>query len=146
MFGIEDAIAAGSKLIDDIVTRVWPDATEVEKAKIAQATAEIQNGYNTILAQIKVNEAEANNPHLFVAGWRPFIGWVGGFGLGYQLLFSPIANGVAAAFGLPATIFPGIDTSLLQTLIGGMLGLGVARSYEKVNGVETKNFGKNARG
>lgn len=74
---------------------------------------------------------------MFVAGWRPFMGWVGGLGLGYELVFKPIVNGILLIFG--STVgFPGIDISLLQTVVGGVLGLGLARSYDKVKGVGTK--------
>jgi hypothetical protein len=141
MFGIDDAIAAGSKLIDDIVTRIWPDATEVEKAKLAQLSSQIQNEYNLVLAQLKVNEIEAANPHVFVAGWRPFIGWIGGLGLGYELLFKPIVNGLLLVFGMNP-FFPGVDINLLQTVVGGILGLGLARTWEKTKDVATSQIGK----
>lgn len=141
MFGIDDAIAAGSKLIDDVVTRIWPDATEVEKAKLAQTSAEIQNQYNVILGQLAINQEEAKSPHWFVAGWRPFIGWIGGLGIGYEILFKPIANGICAAFGIPGP-FMGVDISLLQSVVGGMLGLGIARSWDKKNDADTKRIGK----
>lgn len=137
MFGIDDAVAAGSKLIDDVVTRIWPDATEVEKAKIAQVTEQAKQEMASVLGQLEINKVEAAHPSIFVAGWRPFIGWVGGFGVGYQVLLMPIGNGLAAMFGFPP-VFAGVDVSLLQSLIGGMLGLGIARSWDKKNGADTK--------
>lgn len=139
MFGIDDAVAAGSKLIDDVVTRIWPDATEVEKAKISQVTEQAKIELSGLLGQLEINKAEAAHPSIFVAGWRPFIGWVGGLGVGYQVLLMPIGNGIAACFGLP-TVFIGVDISLLQSLIGGMLGLGLARSWDKKNGADTKQL------
>lgn len=139
MFGIDDAVAAGSKLIDDVVTRIWPDATEIEKAKLAQASAEIQQQYALVLGQLDIDKTEAAHPSVFVAGWRPAIGWVGAAGLGYQVLFMPILNGLCLVFGIPAP-FPAVDVQLLQTLIGGMLGLGIARSWDKSNGTDTKGF------
>jgi hypothetical protein len=141
MFGIDDAIAAGSKLIDDVVTRIWPDATVIEKAKLDQVTAGIQNEFNVILGQLAINQEEAKNPHVFVAGWRPFIGWVGGLGIGYQILFAPIANGLCLMIGIPAP-FLGVDIGLLQSVVGGMLGLGIARSVDKSKGVATTRVGK----
>lgn len=89
--------------------------------------------------KIKLTEMQNVNPHWFVAGWRPFIGWVCGLGIAYQVLLAPVLNGLLMAFGVTSA-FPLVDTALLQSLIGGMLGLGVARSYEKSKNVETKGF------
>lgn len=141
MFGIDDAISAGANLITKILDKVAPDADEEIKSKLTLALTEMQNEYAMTLKQIDVNIAEANNPHWFVAGWRPFIGWVCGLGIGYQVLISPVLNGILASFGVPSP-FPLVDTALLQTLIGGMLGLGVARSYEKGKGVDTAGLSK----
>ena len=141
MLGIDDAVAAGSKLIDDVVTRIWPDATEVEKAKIAQVTEQAKQEMASVLGQLEINKTEAAHPSVFVAGWRPFVGWIGGLGIGYQVLFMPIGNDIAAMFGFPP-IFVGTDISLLQSLIGGMLGLGIARSWDKNNGTDTKILAK----
>jgi len=141
MFGIDDAIAAGANLITKILDKVAPDADEAEKNKLTLALTEMQNEYAATLKQIDVDNTEAANPHWFVAGWRPFIGWVSGLGIGYQVLLSPILNGILGTFGIPAP-FPLVDTSLLQTLIGGMLGLGLARSYDKSKGIDTTGLTK----
>jgi len=66
---------------------------------------------------------------LFVAGWRPFIGWISGLALAYQYLIRPFM----AAF-LPQYTFPGLDENLWQ-LMTGMLGLGAYRTFEKYQGV-----------
>lgn len=139
MFGIDDAITAGASLIAKITDKMAPDADIEVKGKITSALQEMQNSYAVTLRQIDVNNTEASNPHVFIAGWRPFIGWVGGFGIAYQVLLSPLLNGLLLVLGYPAS-FPVVDTSLLQTLVGGMLGLGVARTYEKSKGVSTQAF------
>lgn len=93
------------------------------------------------LSQLKVNEAEAQNPNVFVAGWRPFIGWICGAALLYQYLFFPLAVYVASFFSEQAVTrllnAPKLDDNLWQLLIG-MLGLGALRSFEKVKGVASK--------
>jgi hypothetical protein len=93
------------------------------------------------LSQLKVNEAEAQNPNVFVAGWRPFIGWICGAALFYQYLFFPLAVYVASFFSEEAVTrllnAPKLDDNLWQLLIG-MLGLGALRSFEKVKGVASK--------
>ena len=139
MFGIDDAIAAGAKLVDGVVNRVWPDATEVEKAKVQQATQEIQNGYNLLIGQIQVNAEEAKNPSVFVAGARPAAIWVGVFSLLYSGIGVSFMGWIAACFGLPP--IPVVDTSTQNTILMGLLGLGGMRTAEKLKGVETKKIG-----
>lgn len=136
-----DPITAGANLITTVLDKFFPDANEEMKAKLNAASSEIENGFKLQLAQIETNKEEAKSNSLFVAGARPFIIWVGGLGLGYQLLFQPIINGILLVFGLPA-VFAAIDVTLLQTTLGTLLGLGVARSVDKVKGVATNKIGK----
>ncbi len=136
-----DPITAGADLITTVLNKFFPDANEEMKAKLSAASSEIENTFKLQLAQIETNREEARSNSLFVAGARPFIIWVGGFGLGYQLLFQPIINGILLVFGLPA-VFAAIDVTLLQTTLGTLLGLGVARSVDKAKGVATNRIGK----
>lgn len=131
MFGMDDAIAAGSTLIDHIVTRVWPDANEVEKAKLAQVSQEITAQYALMLEQVKVNEAEAQSEHWFTANWRPFIGWVCGLALAYSSIFEPVLRFLATVLFDYQGSFPVIDTTVTMQILFGMLGLGAMRSYDK---------------
>lgn len=135
-----DPFSAGFDLINTALNKFFPDANEELKGKLAQASAEIENQFKLTLSQIEVNKVEAANPSVFVAGWRPFIGWVGGFGLGYELVFKPIVNGILLIFGIPIG-FPGIDIGLLETVVGGILGLGLARSWDKAKNTDTKVLG-----
>lgn len=93
------------------------------------------------LSQLKVNEAEAQNPNLFVSGWRPSIGWVCSAALAYQFLFLPLGVYVASFYSEEAVTrlmnAPKLDGSLWE-LMFGMLGLGAMRSFEKVKGVAAK--------
>jgi len=78
--------------------------------------------------QLEVNKVEAAHKNLFVAGWRPAIGWICGFALLYSTILSPI-------IGIWFTV-PAVDSSLLTTVLMGMLGLGAMRTVEKVKGVQ----------
>jgi|TARA_R110000803_G_scaffold34513_1_gene75286 hypothetical protein len=78
--------------------------------------------------QLEVNKAEAAHKSLFVAGWRPAIGWICGFALLYSTIISPI-------LGIWFTV-PAVDSSLLTSVLMGMLGLGAMRTAEKVKGVQ----------
>ena len=139
MLGITEAISEGSSLIKTIINKIAPDADIEVKAKMEQAMFELQKNHLEVMAQTEIDKVEAQHSSVFVAGWRPFIGWVGGFGLGYELVFKPILNGILLLFGTTVG-FPAIDTSLLQTVVGGLLGLGLARSFEKSKGVDTKGI------
>ena len=75
--------------------------------------------------QIEVNKTEAAHKSLFVAGWRPAIGWICGLALFYSTILAPILN-------IWFTV-PPVDSSLLTSVLMGMLGLGAMRT------VETKN-------
>lgn len=134
MFGIDDAIAAVANVGKAAIDKIWPDANDVEKAKAERLLAEVQGELNNQLAQIRVNEVEAANPSVFVSGWRPFVGWTCGSGFIYEFVLRPIVNGALVAFGLPPA-FPGIEVEALNTLLFGLLGLGAARTVEKVRGV-----------
>lgn len=85
-------------------------------------------------AQADTNKVEAANANIFVAGWRPFIGWVCGTGLLVQFLVGPLATWISGLAG-KAIQFPQLDLGTLLTLLLGMLGLGAMRSYDKINGV-----------
>ena len=119
----------GSKLID----RLFPDP-----AKKAEATMKLmelqQSGDLAVIAgQIEVDKVEAASPNMFVAGWRPFVGWVCASGLAMQFLIGPLFTWISALVG-HATTFPGLDTGTLTTLLIGMLGLGGMRTVEKLQG------------
>jgi hypothetical protein len=89
----------------------------------AAAASKVQDAVSAIAAaQSATNTAEAANTSLFVSGWRPFIGWVCGFGFLYSVA-QPI-------LGTPA-----IDMGNIVAILGGMLGLGTMRTVEKLNNV-----------
>ena len=122
----------GGKVID----RIWPDATQAANAKFELFKLQ-QSGELSILAgQLAINKEEATNPNLFVSGWRPFVGWVCGFGLVYSFIGQPLLAWASINFNF--AIPPTLDLGTLLTILGGMLGLGGLRTYEKVNGVAAK--------
>ena len=135
MFGIPEAVTAVSNLATTIIDKKFPNATEIEKAKLAQLAAEMQNEFNVTLAQLDINKAEAANPNIFVSGGRPAAIWVCVAGLAYTVAY-PLLTWGAQSFGLHA--IPALDTAVLQYLLGTLLGVGAMRSYDKVKGVDTK--------
>lgn len=128
--------------IKDIVDKALdfiPDPVEKAKAS-AQLQAQIMAAAaQAAQAQTDINKAEASNQSVFVAGWRPFIGWVCGAALAYQYLVRPIGSFIASyILHVQAVDMPGLDDQLWQLMMG-MLGLGGLRTYEKVQGVASGN-------
>ena len=78
--------------------------------------------------QLEVNKTEAAHKSLFVAGWRPAIGWICGMALLYSTILAPI-------LGIWFTV-PPVDSALLTSVLMGMLGLGAMRTVEKAKGVQ----------
>lgn len=87
--------------------------------------------------QAEVNKVEAASNSLFVAGWRPFIGWVCGGAFAYKFLLQPMLIFVLVASGssFDYTDLPVLDWSEMGTILLGMLGIGGMRSLEKIRGV-----------
>lgn len=131
---ISAVLDIGGKLID----RLWPNPEEAAKAKLELLKMERDGDLAVMVAQSDINKIEAQNPHLFVSGWRPFIGWVCGASLVYAALIEPIARFIAKVIFSYVGEFPVIDTTLTLQILLGLLGLAGMRSWEKKEGVATK--------
>ena len=107
-----------------------------QKNALAHELATMADNHAQELAkgQLAVNAVEAAHKSLFVAGWRPAIGWVCAIGLGYQFLILPFAGLINAYYALPAEL-PAIASAELTTLVMSLLGLGGLRSFEKSKGL-----------
>jgi hypothetical protein len=128
MAGIDPITAAldiGGKLID----RLWPDPAQRDAAKLELLKMQ-QAGE---LAQISVNMEEAKSSSVFVAGWRPSIGWVCGLACAWNWVGLSVAKFILALGGHPIQIAPA-DLSEMMPVLMGMLGLGGLRTIEKLNG------------
>ncbi len=84
--------------------------------------------------QLEVNKVEAASKSMFVAGWRPAVGWVCVLGMASNYILIPVSN-FGLALAESDVVVPLIDTSTMMPVLMGMLGLGVMRSVEKVQGV-----------
>ena len=117
------AISALIGPVSAILDKVIPDKDLREKLSHEIATMADKQ----MSAQIEVNKIEAAHKSLFVAGWRPAIGWICGLALLYSTIISPI-------LGIWFVV-PEVDPSLLTTVLMGMLGLGAMRTFEKTKGI-----------
>jgi len=108
----------------------------IKRAEISLKLQQLEQAIN--LGQIEINKAEAASDKLFVAGWRPFIGWVGGVAIAYSFIVAPTAVWIAELNGATANL-PTIDMGVLFNLVLAMLGFGGLRTYEKLKGVEGRH-------
>ena len=81
-------------------------------------------------AQLEVNKVEAQHNNIFVAGWRPFIGWCCGLSLAYHFILEPIIQYILIVNGIQYNT-PEFDFSQLSTIVMAMLGMSTLRTYEK---------------
>lgn len=107
-----------------------------QKARLAHDLATMADEHAQELAkgQLEVNKAEAAHKSLFVAGWRPAVGWVCVLGMFGNFITIPFSNFVLALIGLDIVI-PLVPLETMMPVLMGMLGLGAMRTYEKKNSV-----------
>ena len=107
-----------------------PEAQREFDIKIMELAARAEERENELmLAQIGVNQTEAQHTNIFVAGWRPFVGWTSAVALGYVFIVRPLLEQI---FGAP---MPDLEIIELIALLSAMLGIGGMRTAEKFRGV-----------
>ena len=133
--GIGTVTESVGKIASALVT------TDKERLELGLRQKEIDQ--RTDLAQMEINKQEAAHASLFVAGWRPAVGWVGVAALGYQFLVYPLLTWVWVwAWGqgmgwVPAGLAPPpvLEADQLWVVLSGILGIAGMRTYEKKQGV-----------
>lgn len=135
-----DPVTAGIDAVREIggslIKHFFHDPAQQAAAEEKMAELEKSGELEVIAGQLRINEAEAKSTNWFVAGWRPFVGWVCGFGLLYAAMIEPIARFIVAVILKYAGVFPEIDTTITMQVLFGLLGLGGMRMWEKIKGAE----------
>jgi hypothetical protein len=108
-----------------------------QKAKLAHELATMADklAHEQNLAQIQVNREEASSGSLFKGGWRPFVGWVCGVAFCYHFILQPVIIFIVAIIGVNIPDLPDFQMNTLLTVLGGLLGIGGLRTYEKQKGL-----------
>tara|TARA_R110000803_G_scaffold67433_1_gene129142 strand:+ start:862 stop:1266 length:405 start_codon:yes stop_codon:yes gene_type:complete len=124
-------ITAVLPAVTDVIGRFLPE----DKEKRAKAERDIKKQLTNSLAQIDlaqlgINKTEAAHRSVFVAGWRPFIGWSCGIALCYSYVVQPILVFILAQTGYLVEL-PRMDLGEMMPVLMGMLGLGGLRTFEK---------------
>ena len=121
--------------VTDIVGRFLPEDKEARAKAERELEASLANHLAKIdIAQLEINKTEAAHRSIFVAGWRPFIGWTCGVALCYSYVLQPIIMFIMGQTGHLVTL-PQIDLAAMMPVLMGMLGLGGLRTFEKFKGV-----------
>ena len=128
---IKDLIAPVSGLLDKVIE------DKDQKAKLAHelATMADKHAQQALLAQLEINKAEAASGSLFKGGWRPAVGWVCAVAFAYHFIIKDLIIFSCSVAGLEIPDLPDFDMGTLLTVLGGMLGIGGLRTYEKQKGL-----------
>jgi len=143
-----DPLSAAFDLGKTLISTIWPDPVKqaqelrlLEELKQKGSLAELQAHVTLLQGQMAINAKEAEHKSVFVAGWRPFVGWVGGFSLAYVSIIEPLMRFIATMTGYTGD-FPIIDTTLNMQILMGMLGIAGMRSYDKKQKTQTDNVNR----
>ena len=118
-----------------IIDKSLPDKGAAALAK-QRIELELVTAFNEInKSQADTNMAEATHRSIWVAGWRPAIGWVCAIGVFWAFVGQPLAQWVATLFGIPLLLLPEFPMEQILELILAMLGLGGLRTFEKLKGI-----------
>ena len=130
--GVKETLGGVGQLAKDLRSAITGEISPDKKAEIENKILELEKAAQQ--AQNNINLEEAKHKSLFVAGWRPFIGWVCGVGIAYQFLFHPALVWALVLLNIDADP-PTIDRDGLMALVVPLLGLGAYRTIEKTKGV-----------
>tara|TARA_S200002703_G_scaffold37157_1_gene32350 strand:+ start:1480 stop:1881 length:402 start_codon:yes stop_codon:yes gene_type:complete len=128
---LEALIGPVASLLDKFI----PDADERERLAHEIATMSERHAQELAKGQIEINKTEAAHKSMFVAGWRPFVGWTCGIALAWHFVGQPLAVFIISYSGVEAPPLPVFEMESLLTVLLGMLGLGGLRTFEKTKGV-----------
>jgi hypothetical protein len=122
-------------LIDDLFT------SDDERAEAKRKLVEMEQKGR--LAQLAVNAQEAQHESIFVAGWRPFVGWTCGLAFAWVFIARDALIVILAALApeFDTASLPVPDLVTMMPVLLGMLGLGGMRTYEKRHGVNRNRGG-----
>ena len=124
-------IEPATKLLDKVIE------DKDQKAKLAHELATMADklAHEQQLAQMAINKEEAASGSLFTGGWRRFVGWVCGVAFCYHFIIQPVIIFIVALTGIIIPDLPSFNMNTLLTVLGGLLGIGGLRTYEKQKGL-----------
>jgi len=137
MWGLLSSLFLGSGTTAiGAIGRVFDQLFTSDEERLDKKTLMLKLAQEPQIAQIELNKVEASHRSLFVAGWRPFIGWICGIALGYNFIVRDLLTwyfmnfATIEHFVLP----PAIQMEQLMMVLLSLLGLGGYRTVEKLSG------------
>lgn len=124
----------------DGVLKFIPDRNKRAEAKEQFEMQMLGAMTGLVQGQLEINKQEAKHQSIFVAGWRPAIGWICGAGIAWNYILQPLVAWSLFGLGVEMDGAPTLDIGDLMVLLGGMLGLGGLRTYEKRLGVARESL------
>lgn len=124
--------------VTSIIDKIIPDVAARDKMKADMAMELLKQDWSNVTAQLEINKVEAASSSVFVAGWRPAVGWTCVAGLAYSLVLQPFLVFLLVAFGktnLPP--LPELDITGIFAILGSLLGIGGLHTWERIKGVPT---------
>lgn len=139
----------GGGLIDKILAFI-PNPEEKAKAQQQMQAALLDAAVKAESEQREIDKQEAASASVFVAGWRPAVGWLCVVTLAYQWMLAPLltwtANWAALSWGWTTPQLPTLNSSDTQTLLYALLGIGGLRTVDKITGNDTTSVAFGAVG
>ncbi len=128
---IQALIGPATKLLGKFIE----DKDTKNKIAFELSTMAEKHAQQLAMAQIEVNKAEAQSGSIFKGGWRPAVGWICAVAFGYHFIIKDLIMFICGIAGLELPDLPEFDMGTLLTVLGGMLGIGGLRTYEKQKGL-----------
>jgi len=119
-----------------IIDRFLPDPAAKAAAELELLKMTMDGELKQVISQLEINAKEASHQSIFVAGWRPWFGWVAGMGFAYAIFGLPFWVWYCDLYALPSP--PELNIDLLWVVASGMLGIGGLRTVEKIKGIVKK--------
>lgn len=113
-----------------LLAGILDNLTGDDKRKAEEAMKLLEMAQGQAQGQMEINKEEARSASLFVSGWRPAVGWLCVFGLGYEFLLRPLGIWALAVWNPGGPIPPSLGDVLVE-LVFAMLGVGALRSFDK---------------
>ena len=133
-------VSAGLDLVDTFISKFVKDKDLVVQLKASARSEEFQGQIKLLAGQMEINKIEASSSSMFVAGWRPYVGWVCGIALTYTYVLYPILQFIVAVTMENPPVLPEVEAISLMPILMGMLGLGAMRSHDKKHGVSRESI------
>lgn len=122
--GIFSGVGDLAKKLREAITGKIPEKEAELMALIEQFDQQIK------LGQIEINKIEAQSNNIFKSGWRPFLAWCCVLAFVLSCVVRPIILWIYAIKG-DTIALPELDVGTAISILGGILGLGTLRTYEK---------------